>query len=76
MYTEQMLICADCGAEFPFTVAEQEFYAEKGFTNAPALQTLPISSEIRSPRWWRRWRRWLQFEKRRQQRRFPATADV
>jgi CxxC-x17-CxxC domain-containing protein len=35
MYTEQILVCADCGAEFPFTVGEQEFYAQKGFTSAP-----------------------------------------
>lgn len=34
-FTEQTLTCADCGMQFAFTVAEQEFYAEKGFTNAP-----------------------------------------
>jgi CxxC-x17-CxxC domain-containing protein len=31
MYTEQSLKCADCGTEFPFSAAEQQFYAEKGF---------------------------------------------
>ncbi|MGE5708397.1 MAG: zinc-ribbon domain containing protein [Bacteroidota bacterium] len=35
LYTEQTITCADCGMEFPFTVSEQEFYAEKGFTNPP-----------------------------------------
>ncbi len=35
MFTEQMLACSDCNVQFPFTVGEQEFYAEKGFTNAP-----------------------------------------
>lgn len=34
-YTEQNLTCVDCGTEFPFTASEQEFYAEKGFTNPP-----------------------------------------
>lgn len=31
MYAEQQLPCADCGTEFPFSAAEQQFYAEKGF---------------------------------------------
>lgn len=35
MITEQTLTCVDCGAQFPFTVSEQEFFAEKGFTNPP-----------------------------------------
>jgi len=32
---DKTLVCKDCGAEFTFTVGEQEFYAEKGFTNEP-----------------------------------------
>lgn len=32
---DKTLVCKDCGAEFIFTVGEQEFYAEKGFTNEP-----------------------------------------
>lgn len=35
MYTDQMIICSDCGKEFVFTVGEQEFFAQKGFTNKP-----------------------------------------
>ena len=35
MYQDEKLICEDCGAEFIFTSGEQEFYAEKGFTNEP-----------------------------------------
>ena len=27
--------CTDCGAEFLFTVGEQEFHAARGFTNQP-----------------------------------------
>lgn len=32
---DKTLVCKDCGKEFTFTVGEQEFYAEKGFTNEP-----------------------------------------
>ena len=35
MYQDKKLSCRDCGEEFLFTVKEQEFYAEKGFTNEP-----------------------------------------
>jgi len=35
MYKDKTLVCKDCGQEFTFTVSEQEFYAEKGFTNEP-----------------------------------------
>lgn len=34
-YTDKTLTCADCGGEFIFSVADQEFHAEKGFTNEP-----------------------------------------
>lgn len=32
---DKKLTCRDCGQEFLFTVNEQNFYAEKGFTNEP-----------------------------------------
>ena len=35
MYSDKTLVCKDCGQEFTFTAGEQEFYAEKGFTNEP-----------------------------------------
>lgn len=35
MYEDKILKCRDCGCEFTFTAGEQEFYAEKGFNNAP-----------------------------------------
>lgn len=35
MYSDKVLVCKDCGQEFTFTAGEQEFYAEKGFTNEP-----------------------------------------
>ena len=30
--TDKTLVCRDCGSEFVFSVGEQEFYQEKGFT--------------------------------------------
>ncbi len=35
MFQDKILTCRDCGQEFTFSVSEQEFYAEKGFTNEP-----------------------------------------
>lgn len=32
---DKIITCRDCGTEFTFTVAEQEFYQEKGFENDP-----------------------------------------
>lgn len=32
---DKTIVCKDCGTEFVFTVGEQEFYEEKGFTNEP-----------------------------------------
>ncbi len=35
MFEDKTLTCRDCGNEFVFSASEQEFYAEKGFTNEP-----------------------------------------
>ncbi|OGC50959.1 zinc-binding protein [candidate division WWE3 bacterium RIFCSPHIGHO2_01_FULL_40_23] len=35
MSQDKTLTCVDCGREFVFTAAEQDFYAQKGFTNEP-----------------------------------------
>ncbi len=32
---DKTLTCRDCGQEFVFTASEQEFFAQKGFTNEP-----------------------------------------
>ena len=32
---DKTLTCKDCGASFVFTAGEQEFFAEKGYTNEP-----------------------------------------
>lgn len=34
-FEDRTLTCRDCGASFTFTAGEQEFHAEKGFTNEP-----------------------------------------
>lgn len=35
MSEDKTITCRDCGCEFAFTVREQEFYAQKGFSNEP-----------------------------------------
>ena len=32
---DKTIKCSDCGNEFAFTASEQQFFAEKGFTNEP-----------------------------------------
>jgi CxxC-x17-CxxC domain-containing protein len=34
-YADKTLTCRDCGTAFVFTAGEQDFYAQKGFTNEP-----------------------------------------
>jgi len=34
--TDKPLTCRDCGQSFLFTAGEQEFFAQKGFTNEPS----------------------------------------
>lgn len=35
MYTDETLNCADCAQPFTFSASQQEFFAEKGYTNKP-----------------------------------------
>jgi CxxC-x17-CxxC domain-containing protein len=35
VYTDRGINCLDCGQEFTFTSGEQEFYAQRGFTEPP-----------------------------------------
>ena len=35
MFVDKILSCKECGRDFDFTASEQEFYAQKGFTNEP-----------------------------------------
>ena len=32
---DRTIACVDCGTEFVFTAGEQEFYAQRGFTESP-----------------------------------------
>ncbi len=32
---DKILVCRDCGEDFIFSVREQDFFAQKGFTNEP-----------------------------------------
>lgn len=34
-FQDKILTCVECGQQFAFTAGEQEFYAQKGFTNEP-----------------------------------------
>jgi len=34
-YQDKTIKCRDCGQDFVFTASEQQFFAEKGFTNEP-----------------------------------------
>jgi CxxC-x17-CxxC domain-containing protein len=34
-FADKTLTCRDCGTNFTFTAGEQEFHAQKGFTNEP-----------------------------------------
>ena len=36
-FKTKILICADCQEEFVFTIAAQEYFAEKGYTEDPKL---------------------------------------
>jgi CxxC-x17-CxxC domain-containing protein len=34
-FVDESITCSDCGCDFTFSVSEQEFFAEKGYTNDP-----------------------------------------
>jgi CxxC-x17-CxxC domain-containing protein len=44
-YTDRSIACVDCGQEFTFTAGEQEFYAQRGFTESP--KRCPSCRQIR-----------------------------
>src|SRR5512136_2897984 len=33
VYTDKILVCADCNQQFVFTASEQDFYAQRGFSD-------------------------------------------
>jgi CxxC-x17-CxxC domain-containing protein len=34
-FVDKSIKCSDCGSDFTFSTSEQQFFAEKGFTNDP-----------------------------------------
>lgn len=42
---ERNLTCLDCSAAFPFTVEDQQFHADRGYTNEP--KRCPACRDIR-----------------------------
>jgi len=43
-YQDKTLTCQDCGAEFVFSADDQQYHAEKGYTNEPKRCPLCRSS--------------------------------
>ena len=43
MYNDKTLTCADCGQQFVFTASEQDFYAQRGFTEPRRCQSCRAS---------------------------------
>lgn len=35
VYNDRSLTCMECGSEFTFTADDQQYHAEKGYTNEP-----------------------------------------
>ena len=44
-YQDKTLVCSDCSANFTFSADDQEFFAQKGYTNEP--KRCPICRETR-----------------------------
>ena len=65
MKEDKTLTCCECNQEFVFTASEQEFYAEKGFTNEP--RRCPACRQARKQRMG------IQQPERPQREMFPAT---
>ena len=45
VFQERTLTCADCGASFAFSVEDQQFHADRGYTNEP--KRCPACRELR-----------------------------
>jgi CxxC-x17-CxxC domain-containing protein len=45
--TDQNLVCADCGTEFPFSASEQAFYAERGFSTPKRCKPCRAAAKAR-----------------------------
>ncbi len=54
LHSDRQITCSDCGAEFTFTAAEQEFFDQKGFRHPrrckPCRQAKKDAGGDRGPR--------------------------
>ena len=48
--SDKNITCRDCGSTFVFTVGEQEFFAEKGFTKLTEPEVDVVLAYIKA--WW------------------------
>jgi CxxC-x17-CxxC domain-containing protein len=46
LYNDRILTCADCSQEFAFTASEQEFYAQRQFTDPRRCTSCRASRKI------------------------------
>jgi len=51
-YVDKTLECVECGASFTFSATEQEFFANKGFTNEPKRCPLCRQAKRQQRRGW------------------------
>ncbi len=49
MYTDKILVCADCGQQFVFTASEQDFYAQRGFSEPKRCSACRIARKAARP---------------------------
>ena len=49
MYTDKILVCADCGQQFVFTASEQDFYAQRGFSEPERCGPCRIARKAARP---------------------------
>ena len=49
MYTDKILVCADCEQQFVFTASEQDFYAQRGFTDPKRCSSCRNARKVARP---------------------------
>ena len=49
MYTDKVLVCADCGQQFVFTASEQDFYAQRGFSEPKRCSACRAARKLARP---------------------------
>lgn len=45
---DKKIVCKDCGKEFTFSVSEQEFFSEKGFSDPIRCKTCREAKKARN----------------------------